>query len=180
MILTMLLLFFMLLIITAAIFYLFCFFLPALRLKYGGISDSLASAMTFSGDPDDEAVRADLSRVAVVGGAGKDKSRRRLVYKGERSCRLLHATYSTEYENPDTCIGFGDCARVCPQKAIAVRNGTAFVGGLCSGCGKCAAVCPAGIISLVPREKKAEENSGKGFKFWSACYKLLHGGMKVY
>ncbi|WP_294429956.1 4Fe-4S binding protein [uncultured Treponema sp.] len=169
-------LFLMLLIIVALIFYLFCFFLPALKLKYEGITDSLATEMHFPDNTSEELIKTDCSNVAVINDAeteGDKKINRRLFYKGEKNCRLFHETYGSEYTNPNICIGFGDCVKICPQEAIFIRNKKAVVSNLCNGCGKCLDYCPKKIISLVPRTKKTDETSKKYFKFWSACYKLL-------
>jgi len=180
MILSLLFLFLMLLIITAAVFYLFCFFLPALKLKYEGISDLLASELNFSRDEIPEPkVKPDFSKVAVVETVPDADFEKRLVYKGDKNCRLFHEIYSSEYKNPKICIGFGDCVNVCPQEAISIKNNQAVVGFLCNGCGKCVDFCPESIISLVPRTKKTEETPSKLFKFWAFCYRLLHGGAKV-
>ena len=175
MILSYFFLFLMLLIIAAVIFYLFCFFLPALKLKYEGITDSLASEMHFSDNTSDELIKTDCSTVAVINDESEDDSKlkRRLFYKGEKNCRLFHEFYNSEYTNPNICIGFGDCVKVCPQEAIFIRNKKAVVSNLCNGCGKCLDYCPKKIISLVPRTKKSNETRKKYFKFWSACYKLL-------
>lgn len=173
MILSLFLLFLMLLLISLAIFYLFCFFLPALKLKYEGISDSLASELHFADEATPHGVaQADFSKIAVIEAAESDE-KKRLVYKGEKNCRLFHEVYGSEYTNPKVCIGFGDCAKVCPQEAISVRSNRAVVSALCNGCGLCVESCPERIISLVPRAKKGGESAKKGFKFWSACYKLF-------
>lgn len=177
MILSMLLLFFMLLVISAAIFYLFCFFLPALKLKYEGISDSLATEMQFSDDSMKKPIPSDFSKIAFVEPISSESESKRLIYRGEKNCRLFHEMYRSEYENPKVCIGFGDCVKVCPQEAISIKNNCAVVNALCNGCGKCLECCPEHIISLVLRPKKSQENAEKGFKFWSACYKIINGGM---
>ena len=179
MILSLLFLFFMLLLITASLFYLFCFFLPALKLKYEGISDSLASEIQFSDEDTTSFIKTDCNMVAVVEQSDGDDEKR-LIYKGEKNCRLFHDIYRSEYKNPKLCIGFGDCVKVCPQEAISIREKRAVISTLCNGCGKCLDYCPEQLISLVPSAKKSGESNEKGFKFWSACYKLFVGGMKVY
>lgn len=176
MILSLFLLFLMLLIISAAIFYLFCFFLPALRLKYEGISSSLATELHFEDESAEKTLPADFSKIAFVENGAADEEKR-LVYRGEKNCRLFHEIYTSEYKNPKICMGFGDCVKICPQEAISIKNNVAVVSLLCNGCGKCIEYCPEGIISLVPRPKKSQENNEKGFKFWSACYKIINGGM---
>lgn len=179
MILSMFLLFLMLLLISAAIFYLFCFFLPALKIKYEGISDSLASELQFV-EEKTEPVKKDFSKVAVITEDEKNAGEKRLAYSGDKNCRLFHEIYSSEYKTTKVCIGFGDCVRVCPQEAIPIKGNKAVVSSFCNGCGKCVDMCPVNIISLVPVSKKSEEVTEKGFKFWSACYKLICGGIRVH
>ena len=49
------------------------------------------------------------------------------------------------------CMGFGDCARACPQNAICMQDGIACVNHTaCIGCGICAQTCPQKIIEIVP------------------------------
>ncbi len=173
MILSLFFLFLMLLIITAVIFYLFCFFIPALKVKYEGITDSLASELQFSDEDIYDFVKPDFSQKAVVEKIAHNEEQRRMIYKGEKNCRLFHDTYSSEYKNPKICIGFGDCVKVCPQEAISIQDGCAKISDMCNGCGKCVDFCPENIISLMPYEKKSEESLTKGFKFWAACYRLI-------
>lgn len=162
----------MLVLIAAAIFYLFCFFLPALQIKYEGISTLLASELHFTESkipvPD-----ADFSKTAVIVQEDTTELEKRLIYTGDKNCRLFHEIYSSEYSLPKVCIGFGDCISVCPQQAIRTNGKKVEITPLCNGCGKCVDYCPVNIISLVPRAKKSEENSEKGFKFWTAWYKLF-------
>ncbi len=50
----------------------------------------------------------------------------------------------------ERCTGCGICKDVCPQHAIAIKNGLALVNDdLCIQCGTCADVCPAGAIREV-------------------------------
>ena len=45
------------------------------------------------------------------------------------------------------CLGFGNCAKVCPNGAISIVDGIAVVDeDKCGGCMACAAVCPRGLI----------------------------------
>ena len=179
MILSLFFLFLMLLLITAAIFYLFCFFLPALKLKYEGISDSLATELQFKDENIHDFVRPDFSKIAKLEDVEDSDLQKRLIYKGEKSCRLFHEIYHSEHKNPKLCIGFGDCLLVCPQEAITIKNNRAEISAHCNGCGKCIDYCPENILKLVDREKNSDEVCEKGFKFWKSCYKLLNGGLKV-
>ena len=47
------------------------------------------------------------------------------------------------------CLGYGDCAKVCPNDAICIENGIAHVDSRkCTGCGMCEAVCPQNALEL--------------------------------
>lgn len=54
------------------------------------------------------------------------------------------------------CLGFGDCAAVCPEQAIMVCSGacgtpTAAVNASkCKACGACVKACPRQLITVVP------------------------------
>ncbi len=73
-------------------------------------------------------------------------------YIGEMSCGMVK---NISNGGPKTCnygcLGFGECAMVCPFDAIHVRNGVAVVDkDNCKACSKCINVCPQSIIELVP------------------------------
>ena len=58
-------------------------------------------------------------------------------YSGDKMC-----TYA--------CLGYGDCANVCPKGAISVENGVAVVDrDKCIGCGLCVKTCPKGMVKLI-------------------------------
>lgn len=173
MVVSLIFLFLMLLIITALIFYLFYFFLPAIKLKYEGISSLLTSELHFSDEDIYDFVSPDFSKVAVVEKTEHEQEDKRLIYRGEKNCRLFYETYGSEYKDTKICIGFGDCVKVCPQEAISIKDNCAKISEMCNGCGKCLDYCPVNVISLVSTQKNTEESLTKGFKFWSACYKLL-------
>ncbi len=49
------------------------------------------------------------------------------------------------------CLGFGSCAKVCPERCISMENGVAVVDEeACIACGKCVKTCPKNLISLQP------------------------------
>jgi ferredoxin len=49
------------------------------------------------------------------------------------------------------CLGYGDCAKVCPRNAISVdENGVASIEpSKCIGCGLCVKACPNGLIHII-------------------------------
>lgn len=80
---------------------------------------------------------------------------KKMIYDGVQSCRAAAGVYGGPNSCNYGCMGFGDCADVCPVNAICVKDGIAHVDtSLCLGCGLCVGVCPKHIISLVPQETK--------------------------
>lgn len=62
---------------------------------------------------------------------------------------------SSPYSCKYGCLGFGSCAKVCPQKAIRIIDKKAVVDeSLCVACGKCIKACPHNLIELVPAKAK--------------------------
>ena len=72
-------------------------------------------------------------------------------YRGQRSCRTANMSYLGDRYCTFACLGYGDCAAVCPENAISIANGVAKVDPKkCIGCGICARTCPNHIIQLLP------------------------------
>ncbi len=60
---------------------------------------------------------------------------------------------SSPYSCKYGCLGFGTCARVCPERAIRIIDKKAVVDeSLCIACGKCVKICPHRLIELVPAD----------------------------
>ena len=108
-----------------------------------------------------------IEKVAFVKCMGDcNKSKRKFDYAGIESCKAARMLYEGEWACGPGCLGHGDCAAVCPNKAIAIVDGIARVDSmLCSGCGMCVKACPNGLISLFSDENKvivACSNTEKG------------------
>ena len=110
------------------------------------------------------------------------------------TCFIAKSVNNSSSDCKYACLGLGDCAKVCPQEAIEIRNNTAFITTNCCGCGKCVNICPQNIITLLEPEQikdikckntnsitscsnvdadiKIEWKKRKYFKIWKACYKL--------
>lgn len=77
-------------------------------------------------------------------------------YMGVQSCvgaALMPG--SGPYSCKDGCLGFGSCAKACPQGAIRIINKKAVVDKeLCIACGQCIKTCPHKLIELVPAGTK--------------------------
>ena len=80
---------------------------------------------------------------------------------------------SSQYACKYGCLGFGSCAKVCPERAIRIINGKAVVDeALCVACGKCLRVCPHKLIELVPKDAKYRvqcSSMAKGKEVRDAC-----------
>ncbi len=94
-------------------------------------------------------------------------------YSGIKSCKAASMLYGGEKACSFSCIGFGDCAAVCPTNAICIDNGVARVNlPLCIGCGLCEKTCPKHIISLIPANAKTAvmcSNKEKGAAVRKEC-----------
>ena len=65
------------------------------------------------------------------------------------------------------CVGCGNCLRVCPARAIKLKEGKAEVDpSLCQGCLLCLAHCPTGAIEAREAKKRTASpisyREGKG------------------
>ncbi len=200
MILNVILLVVLLLSVSLVLFFLACILVPAVK-EQTRIADNMLFAgfeYDANGGVEESEVPSEL-RAVVMCSCEKEFSRPadvRLV-RG-LSCSAIHLTYGSVNDCTFSCIGMGDCADVCAQKAVSIQNGTAVVSALCNGCGRCVAACPKGVIRMIPAGQaraalccntgdaitscscnKKEGNVGralqKHFKIWQSCYRMLKG-----
>lgn len=77
-------------------------------------------------------------------------------YIGTDSCTLAALMPgSSMYSCQHGCLGFGSCAKVCPQRAIGIIDRKAVVDeDLCVACGTCIKTCPHQLIEFVPAGAK--------------------------
>ena len=122
-------------------------------------------------------------KTAVVRCMGTcERTSDRMEYDGIRTCaaavQLFRGPGSCSYG----CIGFGDCAAVCPEGAISVCEGIAHVDpDKCIACGKCAKACPKQLIDIVPNSAIAMvrcSNKDKGAITRKVCTAGCIGCMK--
>lgn len=103
-------------------------------------------------------------------------------YDGVQSCRAAAMLYGGPDDCKYGCMGFGDCAAVCPVQAICLKDGIAHVdSGVCIGCGKCEKACPKHIISLVPKNAGTAvmcSNRDKGADARKSCKNACIGCKK--
>lgn len=179
MILAILLLVVFLLLTTGFLFFFFCFFVPALKSKYYGVSTILSTEKNVTYEPEKEAaIVSDPTKRAVITSAQKDEGARRLVYTGLKNCAVFYETYESEYHDFHGCSGFGDCMKVCHQQAIQLEKGIAVVTDLCDGCGLCVDACPVRLISLIQKNTaNVPVPVKKHFTFWRFWYRILRKGL---
>ncbi len=90
--------------------------------------------------------------IAIVQ-CGIDSETRQIsaTYNGVKSCVAANLIMQGGMACKYGCIGFGDCAKVCPVDAIIMKNGAPVIDiEKCIGCGACVKACPRNIISLCP------------------------------
>ena len=75
------------------------------------------------------------------------------LYEGVKSCRAASMLFGGPNSCRFGCLGFGDCAAVCPSGAICMVDGIARIDtSLCLGCELCKQTCPKNIITMLPQE----------------------------
>lgn len=94
-------------------------------------------------------------------------------YDGVQTCRAASMLYGGPGACQFGCLGLGDCAAVCPSKAICLADGIAHVDtSRCVGCGLCRETCPKKIITMLPQQAAAAvmcSNTQKGADARKAC-----------
>lgn len=200
MILKILVLIAILILVTLMIVFLALFFVPALKKQTNIKNEMLVSESEHKFkklyEPDEKFKV--LERAVILCNCNKKFKRNlELSAKKGHSCAIINSACGSLNDCRFSCLGLGDCVKVCTQEAIFIKNGTAVINELCNGCGKCVSYCPKNLIKLVPVStqslvlcsnneqplttcdsfKKAENLSypkKKGFKIWQSCYKLLN------
>lgn len=78
-------------------------------------------------------------------------------YSGINTCKGASLLLGGNKKCPFSCLGYGDCSKVCPVEAIKIDPGKNVVlvdWNKCIGCGLCVSECPQNIIELVPVKTK--------------------------
>ncbi len=103
-------------------------------------------------------------------------------YEGVQTCLAASQLYGGTNACRFGCLGFGDCAAVCPADAICMEEGIARVDtSRCLGCGLCAHTCPKHIIAMLPQETTSAvmcSNKQKGADARKACTNACIGCKK--
>lgn len=97
------------------------------------------------------AVEKKLPTVSVMHCSGGVNAADAFQYVGEQGCVAENSLYGGRKVCKSGCLGGGSCVAVCPEHAISLRDGRAWVNpDLCISCGRCIAVCPKGLFTRIP------------------------------
>jgi Na+-translocating ferredoxin:NAD+ oxidoreductase RNF subunit RnfB len=96
-----------------------------------------------------------LSAFLICGG-GASLSQNRFKYHGAPFCRSADTIGGGFKACTYGCLGFGDCAAVCPVDAIKMSEDKLPIVDVkkCIACGKCIAECPRKLFVLLPKDSK--------------------------
>ena len=92
-------------------------------------------------------------RIVVACGGGlicKDK----FEYIGYEDCAMALQTAGGNKACSNGCMGFGNCAKVCPSQAIDIKDNRAEINSNCTKCQSCVKTCPIHIIKAIPENAK--------------------------
>ncbi|MCI4626154.1 MAG: 4Fe-4S binding protein [Candidatus Magnetoovum sp. WYHC-5] len=97
-------------------------------------------------------VEAALRRAASVCCLGGMVAAKQYEYAGMPSCRVAVLYTLGDRQCQWSCLGFGDCSKMCKFDAIYNKGRSIpFIDAdKCTGCGACAAVCPKDLIKILP------------------------------
>lgn len=87
---------------------------------------------------------------------GNEEAKKTAEYHGVMDCRAANAVSGGPKGCRYGCLGFGNCAAVCPFGGIYINeNGLPVINeDICKGCGRCAEACPRGLIKLIDKSKE--------------------------
>ena len=120
------------------------------------------------------------SKYAVVHcGGDADAQQKKMEYHGIKTCYAAATVFCGEGACAYGCIGYGDCALVCPEDAVCIDNGLARINPIrCTGCGLCVKACPHHIISVEKTASKTHiicSNIERGAAARKRCTKCCIG-----
>ncbi len=101
-------------------------------------------------------VKVKKKKIARVRCNGGKRSSDKYEYSGLKKCAGVNLLAGGSKECRFGCLGFGDCAAICPFDAIYLNENNIPVvdGSRCTACGKCVEVCPKKIIILENADNK--------------------------
>ncbi len=94
--------------------------------------------------------------LVLLCGAEKGISYDKFDYDGISTCKAAAMQNNGYKKCEHACLGFGDCAIVCPVNAITTINGLPSINEKkCTLCGECLKACPKKVISKIPKQSAA-------------------------
>jgi Na+-translocating ferredoxin:NAD+ oxidoreductase RNF subunit RnfB len=114
------------------------------------------------------------SKYAVLLCSGTlDKTEYVMDWRSLQSCAANKLFYRGRGACYQTCLGYGDCVKVCPHDAIIIENGVAIISrARCVGCGLCIPSCPNHLLHLMTGDNYiyvACKSNAKGGDTRKAC-----------
>ena len=119
-----------------------------------------------------------VERVAYIGCCGlTTEEEKKYKYQGIESCKSAKMLFGGDRTCTSSCLGYGDCVRVCPRDAISITEGSIARVDFkkCVGCGLCVRTCPVEIIHLVRDSARVAVKCSNHFK-GSEVRKYCHSG----
>ncbi|MBE6714442.1 MAG: RnfABCDGE type electron transport complex subunit B [Ruminococcaceae bacterium] len=115
-----------------------------------------------------------IEMVATVRCCGDcNNTEKKASYSGVNTCAGAKMLFGGDGACTFGCLGYGDCAAICPHGAICMDDGIARIDARkCIGCGLCVKSCPNKLIHMMPdvkREVIACHNKQKGADARSVC-----------
>ncbi len=107
------------------------------------ISSILGVAATNAAEP----------KVAVCSCNGGKRAFDKFEFEGIGDCRAVKLVAGGQKTCPHGCLGFGNCAKVCPFGALTMGDDNLPLVDFdkCTGCGICVRECPNAVMKLVPK-----------------------------
>ncbi|MBO7149161.1 MAG: RnfABCDGE type electron transport complex subunit B [Clostridia bacterium] len=103
-------------------------------------------------------------------------------YEGINTCLAASMLYGGTNACHFGCLGYGDCANVCPSDAICLDDGIAHIDtSKCLGCRLCEKTCPKQIITMLLQNTSTVvmcSNNQKGAEAKKACKNACIGCKK--
>lgn len=96
-----------------------------------------------------------VKTIATVLCNGGKRAKDKYVYRGIKSCKAASLVFGGQKACAFGCLGYGDCADVCPFGAITISPDDLPVVDprKCTACGNCVKTCPKKLFELTPIDK---------------------------
>jgi len=87
---------------------------------------------------------------------GKTEAKAKYDYNGINTCKAASLINNGYKECNYSCLGLGDCERVCPVDAIKIDSNMLpqIDREKCIGCEKCVVECPKAILHMAPKKSR--------------------------